>query len=63
MREQFLNEKDDVEWLLTTHLKGVKLPFKPKSFNIFGNEDAPNKVHLYAKKNPRYDDPYVEVKF
>ena len=59
----FLNEKDDIDWLFSTHLKTYKamLRKKTKSFELFGNEDAPTKIILHEKKNPHYQSPGFAV--
>lgn len=64
-QERFYNDPEDVEWLLSTHLKG-----RPgaslrgmKSFVLFGNEDAPDRIHAYAVKVPLITTPYYVVRF
>lgn len=59
-REELLNAKEDVEWLKSTHLVGHKYGAF-RSFVIFGNDDAPEKVQLFKKKDPNVDDPYEEI--
>lgn len=66
MRHNFCNSPEDIEWLNSTHLKGVTLPtiFKGfKSFEIIGNEDAPEEVKLYVDADPLYKDSYYRVQF
>lgn len=66
MRYNFCNSPDDIEWLNSTHLKGVTLPtiFKGfQSFVIIGNEDAPEEVRLYLDVDPKYTDTYYRVQF
>jgi hypothetical protein len=47
----FLNTRDDCQWLLNTHLGGrTDLMFD--SFVLYGNEDCPTKVELYADREP-----------
>jgi hypothetical protein len=41
---------------LDVHLKGRALPFAPKSYIIYGNEDAPERVDLYATAEPLVTD-------
>jgi hypothetical protein len=56
----FLNDPEDVEWLLSTHLKGQTLaPFA--SFVLYGNEDAPTRLDLYVSEDPTYDAPCVTI--
>lgn len=56
MRETFLNTKEDVDWILSTHLKGKKIGFRPRSFIVYGNEDSPIRVTLFKKKNPGFNE-------
>lgn len=63
MRQQFLNEPDDVQWLKDTALAGVPgLPFFA-SFVLIGNEDAPEELHLYTSRDPLYSDTFTRVDF
>ena len=55
---QFLNAAADVRWLKETHLRGRKYPAF-SSFVLYGNEDAPDKVILYAKRVPMVSTPPV----
>lgn len=62
----FLNDPEDVQWLKDVHLKGpLAKSFRDevKSFVLFGNEDAPDKVHIYATKDPTVDSRYYIVRF
>lgn len=66
MRNAFIETADDIEWLKTTHLKGVPLPTKWESFAsaiMQGNEDSPYAVKLYLSETPNFDDNYLFVKF
>ena len=60
MKQVFLNDPSDVLWLLSTHLKGRYAP-PFQSFILFGNEDAPEKVQLFASRDPDHDDAYFEI--
>ena len=51
---QFLNHPCDVQWLRDVHLAETTPAFK--SAIIYGNEDAPTKIELYAERMPRYDE-------
>ena len=66
MKTEFMNEFDDIEWLNSTHLKGVPLPKQwsaYKSYVLQGNEDAPYAVNLYPSDNPNFDDDFYRVRF
>lgn len=63
MRQQFMNEPSDVEWILQTTLKGVPGIPAFKSFVIVGNEDSPEELHLYESANPLYTDRYFRIVF
>lgn len=52
-RQTFMNKKEDLDWLKSTHLKGKKHPAF-KSFVLHGNEDSPSKVELHEHKMPHY---------
>lgn len=60
LRELFLNEAKDVEWLCSTHLKGIKHPTFA-SFVVAGNEDSPARLDLYSKQRPEYNEQPVAV--
>lgn len=60
----FLNEPDNCQWLRDTALRGVSgiRPFR--SFVLYGNEDAPDRLDLYAAEQPNYiGDAYQRVDF
>lgn len=66
MREAFLNDPADVQWLKETALKGVSLPASWAGFASFvlqGNEDAPHAVNLYQSADPLYTDNFYRVRF
>ena len=48
----FLNSRDDLEWAKEVH--GV--PQNAKAIVIYGNEDAPDKIEWYTKRNPSVND-------
>jgi len=53
VRVDFYNNEEDVEWLSTTHLKGLEtIPFK--SFVLTGNEDCPTIIELYKDQDPLF---------
>lgn len=58
--KQFFNGTLDVQWLRETHLKHVP-GIRERRFNsfiLYGNLDAPNRLELYAKRDPTiYDKP------
>lgn len=65
MMIQFMNDSNDIEWLKSTHLRncsGFELD-ELKSFVIYGNEDAPDQLHLYAEHDPKVTDVYYLVNF
>lgn len=54
---QFLNNRQDIDWLFSTHLK--RFPTwrsDTKSFGLEGNEDSPTSVMLYHKASPSVRD-------
>ena len=52
MHQVFLNEPDDIRWLVDVHLKRLSPP-EFKSAVITGNEDCPAVVELYKSNMPR----------
>ena len=58
MRTTFLNTKDDMQWLFDVH----KIPKKYKSAVLYGNEDWPEKIVVFVKKNPLHTDIGVVFK-
>ena len=59
-----LNEKTDISWLFETHLKGIRRWPWLKSFEIWGNEDAPRKIGLYELRYPLViTKPRITVEF
>ena len=51
MKTQFMNAPEDCQWLRATHLGG-RTDYKFESFVLYGNEDCPTKVELYADREP-----------
>jgi hypothetical protein len=49
---QFLQNPEDLVWLREVHLTAVAPAFR--SAIIYGNEDWPNKIELYADTMPHY---------
>lgn len=61
MREVLINSADDMNWLRDEHLH--RLPLKFKSALIRGNEDCPDEIHVYARRDPKVTDkPLVYVR-
>jgi hypothetical protein len=62
---QFFNSAPACQWLRETALKGVSFPtgYVFRSFVLYGNEDAPEKIELYESEDPLYSDPYKLVDF
>jgi len=49
-----INAPADMRWLRDVHLPG--LPKKFKAAVIHGNEDAPERIDVYSRKNPFLSD-------
>lgn len=60
MKQTFLNSPEDILWLKSTHLK-KRNPPPFRSFILYGNEDAPERLELFSSESPDWDDPYLEV--
>jgi hypothetical protein len=57
-----------MQWLRDVHLQLPPRMLMPgianaRSCLLFGNEDAPDKLHLYTSESPLVDDPYTEIIF
>lgn len=63
MQQQLLNTPGDCQWLRDTALKNKKIDFQFNSFVLYGNEDAPDQVDLYAATDPLVTDVPFVVKF
>jgi hypothetical protein len=50
----FMNEPEDCRWLRETHLAGCADVPEFQSFLLHGNEDCPDKLELYALREPHY---------
>ncbi len=62
MKQTFLSAPVDMKWLFDTHLKSKQeLRKEYKSAMIYGNEDCPERVELYKKKNPLVTDTPLEL--
>ena len=65
MTNQFLNDVEDIKWLFEVHLKDrpdlICQGFR--SFVLYGNEDAPNRVDLYLDFDPLFTDIPTTVMF
>ena len=62
METIFLNNPSDCEWLRSTHLK-THAPVDFQSFVIYGNEDAPDKIELFASADPLNTDQCLTINF
>lgn len=64
VREIFLNEESDCDWLRSTHLKHVDPNHKSMQFDsfvLYGNEDSPVRLDLYSLQSPAYNDQPIAV--
>jgi hypothetical protein len=61
MRYTFCNEPEDCQWLRDTQPKVRQYEFQ--SFIIYGNEDAPEKVELFASRDALITDVPILVTF
>ena len=52
MKQEFINDSEDMEWFLTVHLPLVDRVFLNGSALIIGNEDDLEEVRLFYSKNP-----------
>ena len=59
MTVQLLTEATDCQWLRETHLAKVADLPEFHSFMIFGNEDCPERLELYAARMPFVSDAPV----
>lgn len=57
MKETFINSSEDMAWLRDVHLPGLSSSYK--SAVIFGNEDYPDQIEVYEKRDPEYGDTPV----
>ena len=55
----FLNKKSDVDWGKEVH----GLPKNVKSFILYGNEDCPQRIEWFDKKNPKHDEEGVTITY
>lgn len=63
MRHIFCNDPDDVNWLKEVHLAHLAGVPEFRSFEIVGNEDAPDNVTLYEQMHPTvFDTPVRSLK-
>lgn len=60
MKQTFLNSPEDILWLKSTHLKGRDVP-PFRSALVFGDESNPERIELFSRTDPDWDDPYFEV--
>lgn len=62
-RVLFINDPEDIQWLLDVHLSGRDIP-DFLSAVIIGNEDSPEIIELYSKVNPHFEDaPILSIDF
>ena len=57
MDEVLINTKADMRWLRDVHLP--KLPSRFKSAVLAGNEDAPDRIDVYSRREPLITDTPV----
>lgn len=55
MKQEFINDPEDMEWLLTVHLPLANRVFLNGSALIIGNEDDIEEVRLFYSRNPEND--------
>lgn len=53
-----LQSIEDMRWLSNTH---ICTALRPKSAVLWGNEDCPERVELYAQRNPEIADMPLAV--
>jgi hypothetical protein len=58
MGPSLLNEPNDIQWLRDVHLTGYSTP-DFKSFVLHGQEDCPERIELYADRDPLVTDAPV----
>ena len=56
MTTTLINSPDDMQWLADAHLTDLNISWKPRSAIINGNEDCPDTIELYPRKDPLYTD-------
>lgn len=64
--QSIIDTPEDIQWLRDVHLAGVDLPQAYAGFRfaiLYGNEDAPGSLDLYASAEPCYFDPFCRVVF
>ncbi len=62
MSEVLINSADDMDWLRSVHLH--RLPPKYKAALIRGNEDCPDEIRVYARRDPKITDkPLTYVRY
>ena len=59
-RQTAINTADDMRWLREVHLP--RLPAKYKSAIIVGNEDFPDRIEVYERRDPRVTDVPIVFK-
>jgi hypothetical protein len=57
VRKSFLNSADDMKWLRDVHLRGLNQKFK--SAVVTGNEDCPERVEVFERRDPHVGDKAV----
>lgn len=60
MKQTMLNTPEDMDWLISVHMGNRKELKYFQSAVLYGNEDCPEKVELYADVDPLITDiPHV----
>jgi hypothetical protein len=55
--QTLLNTRDDMQWLADSALSGHEIPLDGSAI-LYGNEDSPDRVDVYASADPDVTDPY-----
>ncbi len=53
---RLINSEEDMQWLFDVHVKNLHVSWKPRSAIIFGNEDSPERIDLYPRRDPLWTD-------
>jgi hypothetical protein len=60
--DKLLNEREDIDWLFSTHLRHlIQWRTKTKSFILSGNEDYPSAIILMGQRDPKVTDSGLAV--
>ena len=64
MRQTFINEPEDMQWLIKTNLGGNFDKFSQfHAAILYGNEDSPCSVDLFYDEEPNVYDEFVTINF